>query len=103
MFPLVGTCVLKDRRAREKKIETARREVKSAMMGQRKVDPEVRKVADEHILKDETEEGQSTQECEVGNSVQAVYLVTVVMVPAIGFRELGSVRRPGYSQPYRVL
>lgn len=56
---------MKDRRAREKAIEAAKKAVKTAQSEGRKSSPEEIELASQPIEKDETEEGQSTQECEV--------------------------------------
>lgn len=58
--------LLQERRAKEKGIEAAKKAVATAKSEKRKPDPEEVKLAEETIAKDETEEGQATQECEVG-------------------------------------
>lgn len=57
-------CV-QERRAKEKAIETAKKNVQTATAERRKPDPEAVKLAEQTIEKDETEEGQASQDCEV--------------------------------------
>lgn len=54
-----------ERRAKEKKIEEAKKAVQKAIAEKRKPDPELMALAGEKIAPDETEEGQATQDCEV--------------------------------------
>ncbi|CAN0308677.1 unnamed protein product [Ectocarpus sp. 12 AP-2014] len=58
-------CFFLERRAKEKAIEAAKKAVSTAVSEKRKPDPEMAKLAEQPIAKDETEEGQSSQECEV--------------------------------------
>lgn len=58
--------LLQERRAREKTIEAAKKAVQAAAAEKRKPDPEMVALAEQTIEKDETEEGQATQDCEVG-------------------------------------
>ena len=63
-----------ERREKEKVIEAAKKGVAAAASEKRKPDPEQVKLAAETIAKDETEEGQASQECEVRVRYGAVRL-----------------------------
>lgn len=56
---------IQERRAKEKKIEEAKKMVHKANAEKRKTDLEIIALAEEPIAKDETEEGQAAQDCEV--------------------------------------
>lgn len=60
-------CAPKDRRAQEEAIESAKKAVKTAQSEGREPTPEETKLASQPIEKDETEERQSSLECEVMN------------------------------------
>ena len=57
--------VRQERRAKERAIETAKKSVQTATTERRKPDPEAARLAEQTIEKDETEEGQASQDCEV--------------------------------------
>lgn len=54
-----------ERRDKERGIEAAKKAVAAAAAEKKKPEPEQVKLAGEKIAKDETEEGQASQECEV--------------------------------------
>ena len=59
------TFIFQERRARENEIEAAKKAVQAAATEGRKPDPMDESLAAQEIAKDETEEGQSSQDCEV--------------------------------------
>ena len=59
------TCIFQERRARENAIEAAKKAVQAAATEGRKPDPMDESLAAQEIAKDETEEGQSSQDYEV--------------------------------------